>query len=115
MEWELSVCASVMPGSYVRRSRVWPVFAATSITAARGRRFCEVAGQGWNSTEMTTGVARAGPGRLRAVAAKSAFGRHRLEAVAVGHFLTTVLVLSCLGFLFFLSFFCELLPLPIGV
>ena len=62
---------------------------------------------------MTTGVARAEPGRLRAVAAKSAFGRHRFEAVVVGHFLTTVLALSCLGFLFFLSFFCELLPLPI--
>jgi hypothetical protein len=32
----------------------------------------------------------------------------------VDYFLTTVLVLSCFGFLFFLSFFCELLPLPIA-
>ena len=28
------------------------------------------------------------------------------------YFLTGAFVLSCLGFLFFLSFFCELLPLP---
>ncbi len=28
------------------------------------------------------------------------------------YFLAAGFVLSCLGFLFFLSFFCELLPLP---
>jgi hypothetical protein len=31
------------------------------------------------------------------------------------HFLAAGFALSCLGFLFFLSFFCELLPLPILV
>jgi hypothetical protein len=30
------------------------------------------------------------------------------------HFFGATFVLSCFGFLFFLSFFCELLPLPMA-
>jgi len=65
--------------------------------------------------ELFTSMLAAEAKRNPIFISSSAFGRHRFEAVVVGHFLTTVLVLSCLGFLFFLSFFCELLPLPIGV
>jgi hypothetical protein len=31
------------------------------------------------------------------------------------YFLIAGFVFSCLGFLFFLSFFCELLPLPMAI
>ena len=42
-------------------------------------------------------------------------GRHAIATTRrseCGYFLATGFVLSCFGFMLFLSFFCELLPLP---
>ena len=63
-------------------------------------RIVEIATTVISATKIDSGSNRSGmAGRGRAAGPGG--------GPACAHFLTTVLVLSCFGFLFFLSFFCE--------